>query len=106
MGTGSVAFAIEYDTSSSSGTSQDISVDFATMADLGGVTFGQSIGFHYGYTYTVDTSKSYNFSGQVGDLPDATHSYKFGFMVHKGMLPGTGTTYPAFLVDYWVEGLQ
>jgi hypothetical protein len=106
VGTGSVAFAIDYDTSSSSGTSQDISVDFATMADLGGVTFGQSIGFHYGYTYTVDTSKSYNFSGQVGDLPDATHSYKFGFMVHKGMLPGTGTTYPAFLVDYWVEGLQ
>ena len=106
VGTGSVAFAIEYDTSSSSGTSQDISVDFATMADLGGATFGQSIGFHYGYTYTVDTSKSYNFSGQVGDLPDATKSYKFGFMVHKGMLPGTGTTYPAFLVDYWVEGLQ
>jgi hypothetical protein len=25
--------------------------------------------------------------------------------VHKGMLAGTATTYPAFLVDYWVEGL-
>jgi hypothetical protein len=106
VGTGSVGFAIEYETSSAKGVSQDISVDFATMADLGGITFGQSIGFHYGYTYTVDASNSYSFSGQVGDLPDATHSYRFGFMVHKGMLAGTATTYPAFLVDYWVEGLQ
>ena len=105
VGTGSVGFAIDYSTSSSQGASQDISVDFSTMADLGGITFGQSIGFHYGYTYTVDASRSYSFSGQVGDLPDATHSYRFGLMVHKGMLAGTATSYPAFLVDYWVEGL-
>ena len=62
-------------------------------------------GVHYGYTYTVDASRSYTFSGQVGDLPDATHSYRFGLIVHKGMLAGTATSYPAFLVDYWVEGL-
>jgi hypothetical protein len=29
-----------------------------------------------------------------------------GQFENKGMLPGTATTYPAFLVDHWVEGLQ
>ena len=80
-----------------------MSVDFEADATLGGFTFGTSVGFHWGYTYTVDASKSYSFSGQVGDLPDATRGYDFGFMAHRGTFPGLATPYDVFLVDYWVE---
>jgi hypothetical protein len=79
-------------------------VNFETEEGAGGLTFGQSVGFHLGYSYTVDTSQSYNFAGQVGDLPSAAQGYQFGLMVHKGVLAGTSTSYPAFLVDYWVVG--
>lgn len=67
---------------------------------------GSSVGFHYGYSYTVDTTESYNFSGQVGDLPDSKHGYDFGLMVHKGTLAGTNISYPVFLVDYWVQHVE
>jgi hypothetical protein len=106
VGTGSVGFQIARTAYSAEGASTDVSVDFSTSADVGGFTFGQSVGFHWGYTYTVDTTQSYNFGGQVGDLPSAMHGYDFGLMVHKGMLAGTSTTYPAFLVDYWVDNAQ
>ena len=58
-----------------------------------------------GYGYTVDTTESYSFSGQVGDLPNAKHGYDFGLMAHRGQL-GLGTGYPIFLVDYWVEHVE
>lgn len=106
IGTGSVGFEIARTEASSAGTSQDISVDFETEVGAGGFTVGASVGFHYGYTYTVDTSQSYNFAGQVGDLPDAKRGYDFGLMVHKGTLAGNAESYPVFLVDYWVENVE
>jgi hypothetical protein len=82
-----------------------MSVDFEVVVGAGGFSLGQSVGFHWGYGYTIDTTNSYSFSGQVGDLPDATHGYDFGLMAHRGQL-GAGTTYPIFLVDYWVENVE
>ena len=105
VGTGSVGFSIARTQTSSEGTSTDLSVDFEVVAGAGGVKIGQSVGFHWGYGYTVDTTNSYNFSGQVGDLPDAKHGYDFGLMAHRGQL-GLGTSYPVFLVDYWVEQVE
>ena len=105
VGTGSVGFSIARTETSSEGTSTDLSVDFEVVAGAGGLSIGQSVGFHWGYGYTVDTTKSYNFSGQVGDLPDAKHGYDFGLMAHRGQL-GLGTGYPIFLVDYWVEHVE
>lgn len=93
VGTGSVGFSIERTDTSSEGTSTDLSVDFSVVVGAGGVNVGQSVGFHYGYGYTVDTTKSYSFSGQVGDLPNADHGYDFGLMAHRGTL-GLGTDYP------------
>ncbi|HEY1536422.1 MAG TPA: hypothetical protein VGF76_20520, partial [Polyangiaceae bacterium] len=104
VGTGSVGMQIARSDMFAQGTSQDIAVNFETEEGAGGLTFGQSVGFHLGYSYTVDTSQSYNFAGQVGDLPSAAQGYQFGLMVHKGVLAGTSTSYPAFLVDYWVVG--
>jgi len=103
VGTGSESFTIQSTTTASKSVSTDMSVDFEADATLGGFTFGTSVGFHWGYTYTVDASKSYSFSGQVGDLPDATRGYDFGFMAHRGTFPGLATPYDVFLVDYWVE---
>ena len=106
VGTGSVGFQIDRTDTFAAGKSQDIAVNFETEEGVGGLTFGQSVGFHYGYSYTVNTEQSYNFAGQVGDLPDSKHGYDFGLMVHKGVLAGTSTTYPAFLVDYWVQNVK
>ena len=91
---------------SAEGTKTDYSVGFEAEVGVGGFSVGRSIGFHWGYGYTVDATKSYSFAGQVGDLPDATHGYDFGLMAHAGMLAGLSTSYPVFLVDYWVENVQ
>ncbi|MEI9938455.1 MAG: VCBS repeat-containing protein [Pseudomonadota bacterium] len=106
VGGGSVGFTIDESATSSIGTSTDVSVNFETEAGAGGFTVGASVGFHWGYDYTVDTTQSYSFSGQVGDLPDAKRSYQFGLMAHRGQLAGLSTNYPVFLVDYWVTNLQ
>jgi hypothetical protein len=105
VGSGTVGFTIARTDTSSAGVATDLSVQFETEAGAGGFTVGSSVGFHWGYSYTVDTSKSYSFDGAVGDLPDASHGYDFGLMAHKGMLAGR-IDYPAFLVDYWVEDFQ
>jgi hypothetical protein len=105
VGSGSVGFSIARTEASSEGVSTDMSVDFEVVVGAGGFSLGQSVGFHWGYGYTIDTTNSYSFSGQVGDLPDATHGYDFGLMAHRGQL-GAGTTYPIFLVDYWVENVE
>ncbi len=36
----------------------------------------------------------------------AMHGYDFGLMAHQGILAGLNTSYPVFLVDYWVENVQ
>ena len=105
VGTGSVGFSIARTKTTSEGVSTDLSVDFEVVAGAGGFSFGQSVGFHWGYGYTIDTTDSYSFSGQVGDLPNAKHGYDFGLMAHRGQL-GAGTEYPIFLVDYWVENVE
>jgi hypothetical protein len=106
VGTGSVGFQIARTTTSSAGSSQNYDVSFETEAGAGGFTVGASVGYHWGYQYTVDATQSYNFAGQVGDLPSATHGYDFGLMAHQGMLAGTSVSYPVFSVDYWVENVQ
>ncbi|HKO50182.1 MAG TPA: hypothetical protein VJV79_20770 [Polyangiaceae bacterium] len=106
VGTGSVGFSIARSEGSSEGTNTDLSVDFEVTVGAGGVSFGQSVGFHYGYTYTVDSSRSYSFSGQVGDLANAKRGYDFGLAAHRGVLSGLGTSYPVFLVDYWVKNVE
>jgi hypothetical protein len=105
VGSGTVGFTIARTDTSSTGISTDLSVEFEQEVGAGGFTAGTSVGFHWGYEYTVDTSQSYSFDGQVGDLPDAKRGYDFGLMAHKGMLAGR-IDYPAFLVDYWVENVQ
>jgi hypothetical protein len=106
VGTGSVGLTIARTMNSSQGTKQDYSVDFEAQAGAGGFVAGVSAGFHWGYGYTVDATESYSFSGTVADLPDATHGYEFGLMAHRGTLAGLNTSYPVFLVDYWVKDVN
>jgi hypothetical protein len=105
VGSGSVGFEIARTGTSAAGTSNDFEVGLEVEAGAGGFTFGASVGFHYGYSYTLDTTNSYAFGGQVGDLPDATHGYDFGLMAHRKPLAGQ-SGYPVFLVDYWVTGVE
>jgi hypothetical protein len=106
VGTGSVGLTIARTDMSSQSVKQDYSVEFEAEAGAGGFTAGVSAGFHWGYGYTVDASQSYSFAGTVADLPDAMHGYDFGLMAHRGVLAGLNTSYPVFLVDYWVENVQ
>jgi hypothetical protein len=106
VGSGSVGFEIKRTDSSASGIRNDVNVEFSVEGGVGGFVVGASTGFHWGYEYTVDTSESYSFAGQVGDLPDATRGYDFGLAVHRGQLGGLSTNYPVFLVDYWVENVR
>jgi hypothetical protein len=106
VGTGSVGFTISRTMMSTASVKQDYSVDFEAEAGAGGFVAGISAGFHWGYGYSVDASQSYSFAGTVADLPDTTHGYDLGLMAHKGMLTGLNTSYPVFLVDYWVENVN
>jgi len=105
VGSGSVGFEIARTSGSAEGTSTDLSVGFETEAGAGGFTFGASVGFHWGYGYSLNTSKSYSFAGQVGDLPNTNRGYEFGLMAHRGAIAGR-TDYPVFLVDYWVNNVE
>ena len=105
VGSGSVGFEIARTMASAEGTSTDLSVDFETEVGAGGFTFGASVGFHWGYGYSLNTSKSYSFAGQVGDMPNTSRGYEFGLMAHRGVIAGR-TDYPVFVVDYWVPSVD
>ncbi len=52
------------------------------------------------------SSKSYSFSGQVGDLPSSKQGFDFGMAAHRGTLTGLNTNYGVFLVDYWLKNVE
>ena len=86
-----------------SGTSYDFDFTIESEVGVGGVTFGMSLGFQYGYEYWETNSESTFFEGTVGDIPSdaftADMAYTFGLFAYPFEHEGQKFT----VVSYWVN---
>ena len=103
VGSGSTTLGIRMSKGQGTGTYNDFSVAVESEFGLGGVTFGMSAGFHYGFEYTVTNTQSTYYEGTVGDIPAVNYttgiSYSFGLFTYPVALDGRTFT----VVNYWVE---
>ncbi|MBK7864956.1 MAG: hypothetical protein IPJ65_41430 [Archangiaceae bacterium] len=81
----------------------DFSVGFEfTSKSPGGATFGESIGFHYGESYSLSTTDTANFQGSVGDIPTdmvTEHQYRFGLFVY----PEASSGQKFLVLNWWTQ---
>ena len=103
VGSGSIAVTVSRSESVGEGTAYDFSVTAEAEVGAGGVTFGTSAGFHYGWEHTVTNTEATFYEGTVGDIPSASYTpgraYTFGLFAHPFVLGGQEFT----VVEYWVE---
>jgi hypothetical protein len=65
VGSGSTTLGIRMSKGQGTGTNNDISVAVESGFGFGGVTFGMSAGFHYGFEYTLTNTQSTYYEGTV-----------------------------------------
>jgi hypothetical protein len=103
VGSGYQTIGIRISQGRGTGTYSDISTTIEAEYGLGGVTFGMSAGFHYGFEYTVTNTQSTFYEGMVGDIPDVIYtgdmSYIFGLFTYPCTLDEQNFT----VVNYWVD---
>jgi hypothetical protein len=103
VGSGSTTLGIRMSKGQGTGTYTDFSVTVESEFGLGGVTFGMSAGFHYGFEYTVTNTQSTYYEGTVGDIPAGSYttgmSYSFGLFAYPCTIDGKTFT----VVNYWVQ---
>jgi hypothetical protein len=103
-GSGFDTIGISTTEGSARGASMDVDVklEFSTTAP-GGAKVGTSVGFHFGYSYSLTTEDTAFFEGAVGNIPAAQYTagnlYQYGLMVYPQQFGDQN-----FLVmNYWVE---
>jgi hypothetical protein len=103
VGSGSQTIGICMSQGQGTGTYNDFSTTIESEFGVGGVTFGMSAGFHYGFEYTVTNTQSTFYEGMVGDIPDVIYtgdmSYIFGLFTYPCTLDEQNFT----VVNYWVD---
>jgi hypothetical protein len=103
VGSGYQTIGIRISQGRGTGTYSDISTTIEAEYGLGGVTFGMSSGFHYGFGYTVTNTQSTFYEGKVGDIPSGSYtsgmSYIFGLFTYPCTLDEQNFT----VVNYWVD---
>jgi len=103
VGSGSITVTVDRTTGQGSGTSYDFEFLIEAEAGVGGVTFGSSLGFQYGYEYWETNTESTFYEGTVGDIPAASFTpdlaYTFGLFAYPFENEGQKFT----VVNYWVE---
>jgi hypothetical protein len=85
-------------------TDYEFNVTASSKITAGGVSFGTSVGFGYGFGMTLKTQESTAFTGRVSNIVDrsADTAYNFGLFARQvpfGDDPGN----EVMLVDYWVK---
>jgi hypothetical protein len=103
VGTGSITVTVDTTTGQGSGTSYDFDFTIESEVGVGGVTFGVSLGFQYGYEYWETNTESTFYEGTVGDIPASSFTpelaYTFGLFAYPFEHEGQKFT----VVNYWVE---
>jgi hypothetical protein len=103
VGSGYTTIGIRTSQGQGTGTYNDFSITVESEFGLGGVTFGMSAGFHYGFEYTVTNTQSTYYEGTVGDIPAVNYttgmSYSFGLFTYPCSIDGKTFT----VVNYWVQ---
>lgn len=103
-GTGFDTIGISTSEGSARGASMDVDVklEFSTRSP-GGAKVGTSVGFHFGYSYSLTTEDTAFFEGTVGNIPAAQYTpdnlYKYGLMVY----PQHHGDQNFVVMNYWVE---
>jgi hypothetical protein len=82
-GSGLQTITIDISNGEGMGNSIDLEVGIDSEITTGGVQFGMSVGFHYGFTYKIQTENTTFYEGVIGDIP--------------------AENYSAFTVNYWVQ---
>ncbi|UCH29020.1 MAG: hypothetical protein JSV06_12210, partial [Myxococcales bacterium] len=103
-GTGFDTIGISTTEGSARGASMDVDVKLEFSATSpGGAKVGTSVGFHYGYSYSLSTEDTAFFEGSVGNIPAAQYTpnnlYKYGLMVY----PQSYGDQSFVVMNYWVE---
>jgi len=103
VGTGSITVTVSRTEGHGEGSAYDFSVVAEAEIGVGGVTFGTSAGFHYGWEHTVTNTEATFYEGSVGDIPMSSYTpdlaYTFGLFAHPFTLGDQTFT----VVEYWVE---
>ena len=103
-GSGFDTIGISTTEGSARGASMDLNVklEFSSTAP-GGATVGSSVGFHYGYSYSLTTEDTAFFEGSVGNIPAAQYTpdnlYQYGLMVYPQHFGDQNFV----VMNYWVE---
>ncbi|MGC4086788.1 MAG: hypothetical protein QM756_02605 [Polyangiaceae bacterium] len=100
---GTATSTLQISSKKGSGTSMALDVKFSwEVSGKSGPSVGGSVGFHYGYSYTVTTSEETLYSGTVGAIPPKQFTknlYSYGIMAY----PETLGQQNFLRLDYWVE---
>jgi len=103
-GTGYDTIGISKTEGSARGAAMDVDVKLEFSATSpGGAKVGSSVGFHYGYSYSLTTEETAFFEGTVGNIPASHYTpdniYQYGLMVY----PKHSGDQDFVVMNYWVE---
>jgi hypothetical protein len=85
-------------------TDYEYSVTASAKLTAGGVSFGKSVGFGYGFGMTFKTQESTAFTGRVSNIVDRTAETAYNFGLFARQVPfGDELGNEVLLVDYWVK---
>ena len=103
-GSGYDTIGISTTEGSARGASMDLNVklEFSSTSP-GGAKVGSSIGFHYGYSYSLSTEDTAFFEGTVGNIAASDYTadnlYQYGLMVY----PQQYGDQDFVVMNYWLE---
>ncbi|MFT5153052.1 MAG: hypothetical protein ACI841_003051, partial [Planctomycetota bacterium] len=104
-GTASNGVGLEIASVTSVGDTVSFSVEASSQLKAGGVTVGATVAVFGGVTYTVTTSKSASFEGEIGDIDGADWNdwfYDVGLVVYTREVPDE---LPYQVVQFWTDPL-
>jgi len=103
QGPGSQTIEISVSEGQGSGTSFDLSVTTEVETVTGGIVMGASAGFHYGHSYSITSTESTYYAGEVANILDAddwtANMFDFGLYVQPTEVGDQ--KFP--VVGYWVD---
>jgi hypothetical protein len=103
VGSGYVTQGIRMSQGQGTGTYNNFSVTVESEFGIGGVTFGMSAGFNYGFEYKVTNTQSTFYEGKVGDIPYGSYSTGMSYSFCLFTYPFTFNKQTFTVVNYWVQ---
>ncbi len=109
VGSGSASIELSYSDSKETTIAGDISIKVEAESTVMGVDMGASVGFHYGYSYSVSSGETTAFSGEIGDISAAeaaagAETFPFTLFVYQKPLSSDSGSESVLILEYCYEG--